>query len=87
MDDTRNAITNFEGKTGILSWPNLDDLARVVCSADCSDIYGEENERSNGVGLGDMGESGLLQMNLRSVEGGGGGEGREGYKTSSGGLR
>lgn len=87
MDDTRNTITNFEGKPGILSWPNLDDLARVVCSTDCSDIYGDETERSNGVELGDMDKVGLLQMNLRSVEGGGGGEGREGCETSSGGLR
>jgi len=55
MDDTRNTITNFEGKTGILSWPNLYDFARVVCPTDGSDIYGEKNEKSNGVELGDVG--------------------------------
>ena len=67
MNDTRNAITNSEGKVGALSWPNPDDFARVICSTDCPDIYVEGNERGYDVELRSVGEAGSLQMNLRSI--------------------
>ena len=44
VDDTRDAITNFEGNVGALSRPNLDNFARVICSTDCSNIYTGGNE-------------------------------------------
>lgn len=45
VDDTRDSITNFQGKLRILSWPNPDDFARVICSTDCPDIYAKGNDR------------------------------------------
>ena len=83
MDDTRNTITNFQGTFWVLSRPNLDDFARVICSTDCSNIYMEGNGRGHEVGLRSAGEGGLLQMNLRSVEG----EEERDFKPSSGGSR
>lgn len=46
VDDARDSITNFQGKSRILSWPNLDDFARVICSTDCSSIYAKGNDRA-----------------------------------------
>jgi hypothetical protein len=36
--DTRDTIANVERKIGVLSRANLDNFARVICSADCPDI-------------------------------------------------
>lgn len=65
MNDTRNTITNSEGEIGVLPRPNPDYFARVICSADCSNIYTEEVDD---VAFGNMGGVSLLHMNLRSVE-------------------
>jgi len=68
VDDTSDSITNFERNVGTLSWPNLDNFARVICSTDCSNIYTKEVKKGHDVELGSAGGVGLLQMNLRSVE-------------------
>jgi hypothetical protein len=67
MNDTRNTITNLKRKIGVLPRPNPYDFSRVICSADCSNIYAKEVDD---VGLRNVCKVGLLHMNLRSVEGG-----------------